>query len=143
MQHPRSTERPGYREHGPCTYWFQLKDASYLHADAGHADWRFEFGDWPGKAAHGEHFPLQLGGTHAFPDKPTFQHGAPGFCGTTTQAILHIRCATTEMGRLFFFDVHCDGRTETYDLWLPVRKKPHDARFRFTVDLVTVCTQPL
>jgi hypothetical protein len=142
VQHPRSTTRPGVHVNGKCSWWFKLKSVEYLRADAGHDDWRLEFGTWPTRIEHRESFKLKLGDTKTFPE-PTLAHGDTGMCGDTAQAIVYVRAPTTEAGRLYFFDVHCDGRNETYDLWLPVRERPHDARFKLTVDLVTACYLPM
>ena len=140
VETPRETTFPGYKEVGRCTFWFVLRDITYINADAGHKNWKLEFGSWPGEVDDRESFHLELGQSKSFPS-PTILKPEESWCGKKTEAILYIHCPTTEMGRLFFFDVCCDGRKERYEVFLPLHDRPAVEKFRINLDLVTVCHQ--
>jgi len=116
----------------------RVVSARTIRGDPGIREWRIEFGSRPTRIEYSTDITMAAGAVHTFDH--TLRRGELPSCGDSRREEVYVRIRNTEVGKLFFFDVHCDGRTDDYKILVPIRKDS-DARLQVTLQVVTSCVQ--
>jgi hypothetical protein len=139
---PDSRKPPLFHEgaNRGCSYWLRLLSIEQIRDDTGLRDFHFEFGHGPGEAVNSHtKATVPFRGEQSFGALgETVMSGATPHCGDRFHKQLYIRCSTTEIGKLFFFDFVCDGSEEAYTLILPITHGS-GGRFRLTLRFDSSC----